>query len=44
VNNLKVNFRIKKGESYISLTDFARKQNPSEPKDVFKIGCVQNVR
>ncbi len=36
VNGLKVSFKKDKGESYISLTDIARKKNPIEPKDVVK--------
>ena len=36
VNGLKINFKQEKEESYISLTDIARKKNPIEPKDVVK--------
>ncbi len=36
VNGLKVSFKKDKGESYISLSDIARKKNPIEPKDVVK--------
>ncbi len=36
VNGLKVSFKKDKGESYISLTDIARKKNPIESKDVVK--------
>ena len=36
VNGLVINLRRQKGDEYISLTDIARKKNPSEPKDVVK--------
>ena len=36
VNGLVINLRREKGDEYISLTDIARKKNPSEPKDVVK--------
>jgi hypothetical protein len=36
VRGLKINIKQEKGESYISLTDIARKKNPIEPKDVVK--------
>jgi hypothetical protein len=36
VSGLKINLKQEKGESYISLTDIARKKNPIEPKDVVK--------
>ena len=34
VNGLVINLKRQKGDEYISLTDIARKKNPSEPKDV----------
>ena len=36
VNGLVINLRREKGDEYMSLTDIARKKNPSEPKDVVK--------
>lgn len=36
VRGLKINIKQEKGESYISLTDIARKKNPIESKDVVK--------
>ena len=36
VNGLIVQLKKQKGYDYISLTDIAKKKNPSEPKDVVK--------
>jgi hypothetical protein len=44
VNGLKINFKQEKEESYISLTDIARKKNPIEPKDVVKNWMRSNLQ